>query len=535
MGIYRRYLPDKKEREEIKADVTSRVLYDVFLNIKEDDSYIRTLLNETVSAEINRWKKGDNPALASGYLKFLKPLKKKLHGLSDTERRFILKKIAEMYLDEIQGNFSEFIYSIATVVVPRGMSFLLASITPSSLISYFPYLPNIDNYIILAGNTTKVINLAKKGTVILVPTHVSHLDSPLIGYIVYKLGLPPFLYGAGLNLFANPILGFFMRNLGAYKVDRIRKHQFYLNTLKNYVCATLERGYDHIFFPEGTRSRSGEIAQKLKMGLLGCGIKSFINNLQSGNPRPNIYIVPATITYQVTLEAESLIKQYLEDATKEDWISYSDEAFMIGRVFKFIKRFVSLDMKCIVRITDAFDPFGNHVDDEGNSLDPHGRVIEPSRYVIKDGKPEHDPQRDEEFTKELMKKVIETYRKNNTVLSTNLSALTIFEMALKKVGESDEIRALELIDGLELDLHSVLKNLDIARNKFTELFREGKIYIHDKVLQKTPRSILDTASKVFSKFHTTPPFRTVGRKAVIVNPPLLLYYRNRLKGYIKID
>jgi glycerol-3-phosphate O-acyltransferase len=35
----------------------------------------------------------------------------------------------------------------------------------------------------------------------MVPTHQSNLDSLLVGYVIYMMSLPPFAYGAGLNLF----------------------------------------------------------------------------------------------------------------------------------------------------------------------------------------------------------------------------------------------------------------------------------------------------------------------------------------------
>lgn len=59
----------------------------------------------------------------------------------------------------------------------------------------------------------------KDVTMIYVPTHLSNLDSPVFAYALESAGLPPVTYGAGKNLFTNPVLSFFMRNLGAYRVD----------------------------------------------------------------------------------------------------------------------------------------------------------------------------------------------------------------------------------------------------------------------------------------------------------------------------
>lgn len=534
MSSLRKYLPDEREKSEIKSEVISRVMSDVFSYIKEDDSYLRKILNETVYAEIERWKSERDFPLAQPYLQFFKSLRKKLPHLYDNERKYILKKIISVYMDEIQGHFSPLVYYLATKVVPPGLSFLLTSFSISSMFARSFRLPSIDSHLIIHGNFEKIRKLAQKGTIILLPTHVSHMDSPIIGYVVYKIGLPPFLYGAGLNLFSNPILGFFMKNLGAYKVDRKRKHKLYLDVLKEYVCTTLEREYDHIFFPEGTRSRTGAIARKLKMGLLGCGIRSFIRNIKNKKPRPKIFIVPATLTYHITLEAESLIKQYLEDVTREDWVSYEDEAFIISRVIEFIKRIVEMDMKVFVKFSDVFDPFGNYVDDEGNSLDPYGRPIDPVRYVLKDGVVSEDFQRDAEYTKELASKVAETYRKDTFVLSTNLSAFVVFELGLKTTEETDEIKAITLMEGIELDIGEVLKFIDIAKEKFIKLEQQGKICVIDRVKGKTSRSILDTASKIFSKYHRKPPFILSKDKVKIENSSLLYYYRNRLVGYTSL-
>ena len=46
--------------------------------------------------------------------------------------------------------------------------------------------------------------LFKKGTVVIVPTHFSNLDSIMLGYVIDQVaGLPAFIYGAGLNLYDN--------------------------------------------------------------------------------------------------------------------------------------------------------------------------------------------------------------------------------------------------------------------------------------------------------------------------------------------
>ena len=76
---------------------------------------------------------------------------------------------------------------------------------------------------VIRGHVAHVRDLVREGTVILAPTHVSNLDSPLLGLSLYLSQMPPFVYGAGLNLFSNPLLGWWLRRLGAYTVDRTKK------------------------------------------------------------------------------------------------------------------------------------------------------------------------------------------------------------------------------------------------------------------------------------------------------------------------
>src|SRR5207237_3189672 len=127
------------------------------------------------------------------------------------------------------------------------------------------------------GQVADLARLARTGTLILTPTHLSNLDSIAIGFALERTGLPPCTYGAGKNLFTNPLLAFFMRNLGAYRVDRRIKHDLYKDTLKAYSSVLLEHGYHSLFFPGGTRSRSGGLESRLKLGLLGTGLEATVN------------------------------------------------------------------------------------------------------------------------------------------------------------------------------------------------------------------------------------------------------------------
>src|SRR5438445_544979 len=118
---------------------------------------------------------------------------------------------------------------------------------------------------------------AERGTIVVTPTHSSNMDSPAIGLGLVRAHLPPCTYGAGKNLFTNPFISFFMRNLGAYRVDRRLRFELYNDVLKEYSTVLLERGYHSLFFPGGTRCRSNIVEKSLKLGLLGTTVTAYKN------------------------------------------------------------------------------------------------------------------------------------------------------------------------------------------------------------------------------------------------------------------
>jgi glycerol-3-phosphate O-acyltransferase len=164
-------------------------------------------------------------------------------------------------------------------------------------------LGDLSGKVVIDGPLDHIRACADRGTLVVTPTHSSNMDSVVFGWSLHRAGLPPCTYGAGKNLFTNPFISFFMHNLGAYRVDRRLTHALYKDVLKTYSQVLLERGYHSLFFPGGTRSRSGAVEKKLKLGLLSTALAAYQAQLTRGEPQKRIYVVPATINYAITLEA----------------------------------------------------------------------------------------------------------------------------------------------------------------------------------------------------------------------------------------
>src|SRR5205823_6939802 len=121
--------------------------------------------------------------------------------------------------------------------------------------------------------------------------------------------------------------------------------------------------------------------RKLKLGLAGTGIEAFVRTTVKGKTQP-VFFVPATINYLLTLEAETLIDDFLQEEGKARYIIEDDESTRVSRVAAFMQKLFGLDGACVIRYSRPLDCFGNFVDDAGNSHDMRGREAAATSYVI---------------------------------------------------------------------------------------------------------------------------------------------------------
>lgn len=180
----------------------------------------------------------------------------------------MLTRITNRYAEEIASNFKHSHYKLTRRLVSFGFSRLLNTSRVKGFKSIFSNQYRLQDKIQIIGETDQIRDLASKGTIVMVPTHFSNLDSILIGWTISTLGLPPFIYGAGLNLFNIGIFAYFMNALGAYKVDRRKKNQIYLETLKTYSREAIQFGCHSLFFPEEHVHEAEILNQRLNLACL---------------------------------------------------------------------------------------------------------------------------------------------------------------------------------------------------------------------------------------------------------------------------
>ena len=225
-----------------------------------------------------------------------------------------MKDITRCYANEIAGGFNVWHYKLVQATASCTLSRLLSPVNPRRLRTLPQVRAKLQSQIPILGAINELRQLARLGTVVMVPTHCSHFDSILIGWVIETLGLQPFTYGAGLNLFNRQFFAYFMNKLGTYKVDRRKKDVAYLTTLKAYSSLSLHWKCNSLFYPGGTRSRTGALESSLKLGLLGTTIEAQQINYQvHGTNATKIFIVPVVFNYHFVLEAPFLMREYLAE------------------------------------------------------------------------------------------------------------------------------------------------------------------------------------------------------------------------------
>ncbi len=522
----------KPEHKKIVIEeVIRRIIAD---KISTANSYpLENIVNDTIYHERKRLDSTRANRKTNLSIQYWKRMNKRMHESPTLEqKKELIAEISRNFVGEIIGNFNPQVYNFSTKALPILLSLFLNAISPRIFSSHFPHLPNLDDRLIICGEVDLIRSLSNLGTIILVPTHASHLDSIVVGWALHKIGLPPFIYGAAINLFRKWPFGYFISNLGAYRVDRQKTASLYKDVLKEYTTCTLEMGYNNLFFPGGTRCRSGEIEPHIKLGLLGTGLRAYINNINNNKSKPNIYVIPCTISYQLVLEAESLIQEQLKAIGKSEYILEDDEFSRLVRFINFLTGVLRLDSRIYIRFCPAMDVFGNLVNLQGLSYDKRGRVVDITRYISSGNKISPEPQRDMQYTRELGEEICKSYLKNNVIMSTHLVAFVIHEL-LEKHNPEKNLYTLLRTGGKEeqISLSEIYKTIERILAKLKKLENQGGICLDDQMKTMSVDKIFDEALHHFQIYHSKNLLERVGDWVKPADRSLLYYYHNRLKHY----
>jgi glycerol-3-phosphate O-acyltransferase len=451
-----------------------------------------------------------------------------------TSEEDILNEIVNRYTQEIVGKFNPQAFKFARNILPIFFGRILNAAPGKWFKTLSSNAKTIHEKIPITGDVDRIRNLAKKGTIIVTPTHFSNMDSIMVGWVLNELGLPAFTYGAGLNLFSIKLLSYFMSNLGAYKVDRRKKNGVYLETLKTYSREAIERGAHSIFFPGGTRSRSGALERKLKLGLLGTAVEAQKNNYKrfSDTTAPRIYVVPLIINYHFVLEAESLINDYLKETGKEKFIRENDNYSTSFGMIKFIFKFLSASSSLAISFGTPMDVIGNEVDENGDSYNHLGQYINVKNYFMNNGTLTDDHQREEEYTKMLGEQIVSQYFKHNVVLTSHLVCFCAFELLRKKYNYIDIFTLIRTpAEDIKINANDLIDAIERVKEQLKEMNKNNEVLISPEV-RFTNEKVIEHGISNINLYHANSPLAKASEGYYYSEDlKLLYYYHNRLEGY----
>ena len=499
------------------------------------DELASTLYQERIRVTTSRWKSDPEDEkdfwnnVKGQIIKF-----QKAQSWEDNDRAILetlLKKILYRYAYEIVANFKPQIFELAQKFLPRILFLFLNSKLNSPFKFLFRKMSSFYEKFIITGDFELIRNLSKKGTIVVVPTHFSNTDSPLVGWALSSIGLEPVTYGAGINLVGTQPLSFMLNNLGAYKLDRRRKNALYLELLKSYSQMAIERDTPSLFFPGGTRSRSGALESKLKLGLLSTAVEAqqenFIHN------RKKIFVLPLVINYQYNIECSSLINQHLVEIGKEKYVSDSFEYSTTYKIIRFFKHLFHADTEVVVSFGKPLDIIGNEVNSNGDSIAPNGKPFDIKGYFEVENKIVRDEQRNFEYTKILGSKIVSSYFENNTVMTAPLVAFVYFIQLKKRHKHLSlfEIMLLPREDRI-VSRDNMMAGMATIIVKLKDLEKLNKVNLSEIIKESTIDNVLANGMNSISLFNS--------KKVVYADSDgninsqdvrLAYFYHNRLIGY----
>ncbi len=536
--IYRHLIP-KIEDWPVAIFSKNRSEFIISLNdfvfdnlIKSNSDNISDLLSKSIYMEMQRTKNTPWKVDPPGEKKYWKDLSIELEKSQEREDKIeaqhdILKKIIHRYNEEIVGTFN-----------PKHFKFSRIFLT-----SFFKRLFNkyfagywrwgskqvLQQKIKTIGPLDVIRDLFDKGTIVVLPTHYSNLDSIMVGYAIdTNTGMPAFSYGAGLNLYNVEIVAYFMNRLGAFRVDRRKKNRIYLECLTSMSSLSLTQGVNSIFFPGGTRSRSGKTEEKVKLGLISSVIEAQRQLLQNGSDK-KIYVVPLNIGYHFVLEANNLIHQHLQTVEREKFVRKQIQPITFRKVLKFLKDMFTKESEVYMSFGEPLDVFGNKVDENGKSYDRFDREVLVKDYFLSDGKITSNPQRESIYAKNLGESIVYAYKKFNVILSSNVAAFTAFHLIYEAEKETGLVHLLNQGNTkFEIPWDSYLNHVKKVINILLSNKSQWTFSFEN---WNDPEVIATEGINKLGIYHFESVLVSKNNVLICNNIQILYYYHNRLTNY----
>jgi glycerol-3-phosphate O-acyltransferase len=219
------------------------------------------------------------------------------------------------------------------------------------------------------ADVDRIRQAQRRGGVLLLPCHRSHLDYLLVSSIMYRhdIALPHIAAGINLSFWpAGPIF----RHLGAFFVKRSFKgDRIFPAVFAQYLKQLLREGFPIEFFIEGGRSRTGKLLHP-KLGMLNMTVDAMGSVKR---PDFDLTLLPINISYEQLAEENVYARELAGEKKKSESIG---DVIKARRVLRQRYGRVYLRVGEPLQLREALD----ELDEPWEKLDRH-RKGEWLRYV----------------------------------------------------------------------------------------------------------------------------------------------------------
>lgn len=160
---------------------------------------------------------------------------------------------------------------------------------------------------------------SKDGSLVLLPSHKSHVDYIILSRVFMRANMPVPLVAAGDNLSFFP-LGPVLRRGGAFFIRRsFRGDRLYGAVVDAYMRRLIIDGWPLEFFLEGARSRTGKLLPP-KLGLLSIVVDAVLGASGAGaaGAARKVYFCPISIGYERVVEEREYVRELTGGEKKKE-------------------------------------------------------------------------------------------------------------------------------------------------------------------------------------------------------------------------
>ena len=193
--------------------------------------------------------------------------------------------------------------------------------------------------------------LAERHPIVLLPSHKSNLDHPVLFRALHEEGLPPSHTAGGDNMNFFPT-GPIARRAGIFFIRRTFKDdEIYKFVLRSYVDFLVEKRFPLQWFIEGGRSRSGKLLPP-RYGLLSYVVDSYLRGKSE-----DVILVPVSVAYDQ-------IAEVADHAAEQQGVPKQREGFgwLVGFLRGLGRKYGSIDLRFgePLSLRDALGPPRSH-------------------------------------------------------------------------------------------------------------------------------------------------------------------------------